>query len=139
MSRKRSLAPGEIFLSYSSQNLAFAKRLARSLAERNIKSFLARHSIRGAQEWHDEIGAALRRCDWFLVILSPQSLRSRWVKRELIYALQARHYDGRIVPVRYKTCDFEELSWALPSLQSVDFRKSFDEGWRQLLRIWSLS
>lgn len=42
---------------------------------------MSKEHIGGAQEWHDEIGAALDRCDWFPVVLSPQSVASRWVKR----------------------------------------------------------
>ena len=37
--------------------------------------------------------------DWFLLVLSPQSVRSAWVKHELVYALQASRYRGRIIPV----------------------------------------
>jgi hypothetical protein len=67
--------------------------------------FLSKANIQGAQQWHDQIGTALRRCDWFLLVLSPQSVQSRWVKHELIYALQENRYRERIIPVLYKTCD----------------------------------
>ena len=98
MSRKRSVAPSEVFLSHSSRNAAFANRLARILLAHGVKCFVSKHHIRGGQQWHDEIGAALRRCDWFIVILSPHSVRSRWVKHELIYALQVSRYRERIIP-----------------------------------------
>jgi hypothetical protein len=39
-----------------------------------------------AQQWHDEIGAALRRCDWFVLVLSPHTVESIWVKRELLFS-----------------------------------------------------
>lgn len=29
--------------------------------------------IVGARMWHDEICAALRRCDWFVLVLSPDA------------------------------------------------------------------
>lgn len=138
MSRKRSGAPSEVFLSHSSRNGAFAGRLARVLLKHSVKSFLSKQSIRGAQQWHDEIGAALKRCDWFCVILSPQSVKSQWVKHELLYAIQASRYRERIIPVMLKKCDADLLSWTLSSVQWVDFRKDFHEGCRQLLRIWRL-
>ncbi|HTU44658.1 MAG TPA: toll/interleukin-1 receptor domain-containing protein [Bryobacteraceae bacterium] len=137
MSRKRSVRPVEVFISYSSKNLNFAARLVDVLGTYGVRSFLSRRSIRGAQEWHDEIGAALKRCDWFLVILSPDSVRSKWIRRELTYALRADRYNDRIIPVLYKTCDVDELSWAL-SAQQVDFRRSFDQGCQDLLNIWRL-
>jgi hypothetical protein len=139
MSRKRSAPPKEVFISYSGKNVAFASRLRRTLAAHGVRSFQSKANIRGAQEWHDEIGGALKRCDWFLVILSPQSVASRWVKHELIYALQAKRYRGRIIPVLYKTCDADRLSWTLSAFQWIEFRAEFHEACRQLLAIWGLS
>jgi hypothetical protein len=63
---------------------------------------------------------------------------SRWVKRELIYALTHERYDERLTPVLYETCDVEQLSWILPSLQIVDFRIRPEDGLAELLRPWGL-
>jgi hypothetical protein len=95
-------------------------------------------NIVGAQQWQDEIGAALRRCDWFVVILSPQSVNSMWVKRELSYALNQARLENKIIPVRYQDADFEELNWALSLFQMIDFRGHFDAGSVDLLRTWGL-
>ena len=59
MSRERSSLPEEVFLSHSSKNAAFAKRLRAVLKAHGVTSFLSEEHIKGAQEWHDEIGAAL--------------------------------------------------------------------------------
>jgi hypothetical protein len=136
MPRKRKAAPSEIFISHSSKNASFVNRLKEVLAAHGLTSFLSKTSIRGAQEWHDEIGTALRRCDWFLLVLSPQAVTSAWVKHELIYALQKNRYRGRIVPIVYRMCDKDALSWTLSAIEWIDFPKAFDEGCRQLLSIW---
>src|ERR1700674_5351642 len=135
MSRKRIAGPREVFLSHSSRNAAFTLRLAKTLAKHGVKAFLSKKHIRGAQEWHDAIGDALKRCDWFLVVLSPQSVRSKWVKHELLYALQEDRFQSRIIPVLYKSCHVHMLSWTLSALQWVDFRGDFDEACRDLLAI----
>jgi hypothetical protein len=137
MSRKRP-AGGEIFVSHSSRNAAFVERLVRVLHAHGLRTFFSPKHIQGAQQWHDEIGAALARCSWFVIVLAPQSVASEWVKRELVYALQDHRYGGRIVPVIYKTCDLKKLSWTLSGLEYVDFRKDFDRGCRDLLAIWKL-
>lgn len=98
----------------------------------------SRTNILGAQQWHDEIGEALRRCDWFAVILSPQSVESEWVRHELMYAFRHDHFKDRIVPILYLPCDLEKLSWALPDFQLVDFTRGYEEGCRDLLRVWGL-
>ncbi len=138
MSRKRSALPEEIFLSYSSDDARFTRRLGRELARHGIESFISQKNIIGAQQWHDEIGAALNRCRWFVVVLSPGSVRSRWVKHELVSALQSRRYRNRIVPVLYRTCKPAKLSWTLAAFQRIDFRKGFEQGLRELLAVWNV-
>ena len=136
---KRCVAkPTEVFLSHSSKNLAFAKRLAKLLHAHHVKTFFSKKNIQGAQQWHDEIGSALKRCDWFVVVLSPQSVSSKWVKHELIYALQANRFKQRIIPILYKACDTDKLSWTLSGFQWIDFRKVFAQGAHDLLGIWNI-
>ena len=95
-------------------------------------------NILGAKQWHDEIGAALARCDWFIVILSPHSIRSEWVKQEYLYALNNSRYLNRKIPISYKPCTHEKLSWTLRAIEFVDFTTDFDQGCRDLLRVWGL-
>ena len=130
--------PTEVFVSHSHADQLFAERLVGVLRHHRIPYWYSDTHIRGAQRWHDEIGGALRRCDWFILVLSPNSVASLWVRRELVYALQQERFDGRIAPLLYRACDAEQLSWTLPQLESVDFTGSFDDGCRELLRMWNV-
>ena len=130
--------PNEVFLSHSSQDRPFATRMAELLRRHGIPVWFSQTNIIGAQQWHDEIGAALRRCDWFVVLLSPNSVDSVWVKRELLFALNDSRYAEKIVPVIFDRCDYDRLSWTLSTLQMVDFSNDFDDGCRALLRVWGL-
>jgi len=128
--------PAEIFLSHSSQDRQFANRIGEILEAHGLPYWYSKRDIRGAQQWHDEIGEALARCDWFVLILSPSSVESRWVKHELLYALREKSYDGHIVVIDHQAADHKKLSWTLPSFQWIDFQHGFAEGCRDLLRIW---
>ena len=108
------------------------------LRTRQISSWYSEKHIIAARHWHDEIGRALARCDWLIVVLTPASVRSVWVKHELLYALNKKRYQGRIIPLLLKTCRMEKLSWTLPNLQHVDFRKNREAGFRRLFQIWKL-
>ena len=130
--------PTEVFVSHSHADQPFAERLVDVLRHHRVPFWYSDADIRGAQQWHDEIGRALQRCDWFILVLSPDSVASRWVKRELLYALEQERFDGRIVPLLHRACDSEQLSWTLTQLQSIDFGDSFDEGCRELLRLWNV-
>jgi len=130
--------PQEAFLSHSSQDHEFAARLADELRRHGVPVWCSQTNILGAQQWHDEIGSALRRCDWFLLVLSPHSVESMWVKRELLFALQQDRFADRIVPILLQPCGFDRLSWVLSSFQFVGFQESFEDGCRALLRLWGL-
>jgi len=96
-SRKRTARsrPVEVFLSHSARDKRFLKRLAAVLRDHDVSVWFSEHGIRGAAQWHDEIGAALSRCDWMIVILSPAAIASRWVKREVTHAIEEPRFDGR--------------------------------------------
>ncbi|MCY3730218.1 MAG: toll/interleukin-1 receptor domain-containing protein [Rhodospirillaceae bacterium] len=130
--------PREVFLSHSSADRAFTTSVADVLRRHGVPVWYSDEDILGAQQWHDEIGAALRRCDWLVLVLSTSSVASTWVKRELVFSLQQDRFDGKIVPILYSSCDHAELSWTLASFQMVDFQNDFDEGCADLLRIWGI-
>lgn len=132
------MLPNEIFLSHSNLDQPFATSFVETLRRHGIPVWHSQTNIVGAQQWHDEIGAALKRCDWFVLVLSPNSVKSIWVKREVLFALNDNHYADRIVPVLYQTCDSDQLSWTLSLLQMVNFTDDFDDGYRALLRVWGI-
>lgn len=130
--------PRRLFVSHATADRRFLNKLTSVFNEHNIPFWYSRTHIRGAQQWHDDIGAALRRCDWFLLVLTPAAVRSKWVKRELLYVLQEDRYEKRIIPLVVKPCKFKRLSWTLASFEFIDLSKDFEAGCRNLLRIWGL-
>ena len=131
------MPPTEVFLSHANNDRAMVGRISAELTRHGIANFFSPQNIVGAQQWQIEILGALRRCDWFLVLLSPDAINSMWVKREVAFALQDPRYEDRIVPLRYRECDLESLQW-LTLFQMVDFTREFTDGCRDLLRIWGI-
>ena len=127
--------PREIFFSHASQDQREAGRICRQLRAHGLKVWYSKTHLIGAEAWHDEIGQALDRCDWFIILLTPSAVKSQWVKRELVYALSISRYVGRIVPLILKDCNPRTLSWALKAIQMMDYRESGAAG---LLRIWGI-
>ncbi|MXY52938.1 MAG: toll/interleukin-1 receptor domain-containing protein [Gammaproteobacteria bacterium] len=130
--------PRETFISHASPDRAFVERLVAMLRRHGVPFWYSDINIQGGQQWHDEIGAALGRCDWVVMVLSPAAVRSRWVKSELLYSLRQYRLDQRIVPLLLQDCPYDDLSWTLGAMQMVDFRSDFDAGCRDLLRIWGI-
>lgn len=132
------MLPTEVFISHSDQDRQFVTNVVEALQRHGIPAWYSRKNLVGAQQWHDEIGAALQRCDWFAIVLSPNSIKSMWVKRELVFALQEERFENKIVPLLYLPCEYKQFSWTLSSYQMIDFTHSFEDGCRELLRVWGM-
>jgi hypothetical protein len=131
------MPPRELFLSHSSEDREEALRLVELLQGHGIPVFYAPQNIAGSQQWQNEILAALERCDWFAVLLSPNSARSMWVQRECAFAFQEPRFNHRIVPIVLESCELGPMKW-LRIWQRVDLSDDYREGCRQLLRIWGI-
>ncbi|MCP5538857.1 MAG: toll/interleukin-1 receptor domain-containing protein [Akkermansiaceae bacterium] len=131
--------PREVFISHATENGDFAEWIADVLERHGISAWLAHRHILGAGQWQDEIGAALRRCDWFLLLLSPHAVESVWVRRELQYALCHDRFDRRLTPVLLETCETEDLSWVLPSIQTVETDGPFEALAEKILAVWDIA
>jgi hypothetical protein len=64
------------------------------------------------------IGKALERAQAMLVLLSPDSVGSGWVQKELEYALGNARFRGRVVPVLVRPT--ADVPWILRQLHMVD-------------------
>lgn len=115
-----------------------ATAVAEILRGHGVPVWFSPTNIRSAQQWHDEIGNALRRCDWFLLLLSKASVRSKWVKIELSYALNHSQYDGHILPAIIGSCDPEELSWTLGVFEMVTLNGNREKGFTEILGAWGV-
>ena len=71
------------FISYSSKDEAFAKRLHADLRNNGVRCWFAPHDLPiGAKTW-DAIDAAIRVRDKLLLILSKNAIASDWVEDEV--------------------------------------------------------
>lgn len=130
--------PKEIFLSHSSFDRESAADLASVLRDHKLNVWYSDTNIQNAAQWHDEIGKALKRCDWFVVLLSPHSVASEWVKMELLFALRKEQYREHILPILKQDCDYEDLSWTLGAFQMVDCSNVDNIDYPQVLNTWGI-
>ena len=97
------------FISYSSKDEDFAKRLHGKMRDAHLRVWFAPEDIRGGKKLHEQIETAIRIYDKLLVVLSEASLQSEWVMTELRKARKAERQSGKrkLFPVRL--VDFETL------------------------------
>ena len=84
--------------SHSSKDRWIARQISRLIEERDIKTFLDEKDIQGGDRITKTIIKKIKGCDEFLLLLSPHSSESDWVKYEIGVALA---FSKRIVPIVY--------------------------------------
>ncbi len=85
------------FISYSSKDDVFAKRLHADLQSHNVRCWYAPEDLKiGDKFWH-RIDESIRLYDKLLVVLSEHSVESTWVEREVIAALEKEQQQQKLV------------------------------------------
>jgi hypothetical protein len=118
----------QVFFSYAREDREFALKLASDLRNAEILLWIDQLDIPPGAHWDSEVEAALGRCEAFLVILSPRSMRSRNVLDEVNYALEK---GKTIFPVLQQPCD---LPFRLKRIQYIDFTTNYKAGLSVCLR-----
>jgi len=107
------------------------------LRQHSIAAWYSGDDIASASVWERTIRQGLASCDWFLVVLSPDAIRSEWVQAEVQWAMD--HRKERIVPVLARACDPSDLHLQLIRYQYVDFANGGDEARAKLLAVWGVA
>jgi uncharacterized protein YjbI with pentapeptide repeats len=97
------------FISYSTKDQAFADRLYADLQNKGVRCWFAPHDIQGGRKLHEQIDEAIRLHDKLLLILSPHSMESEWVKTEIAKARKREVRDQRRVLFPIRLAPFETL------------------------------
>ncbi len=95
-----------IFLSHNSDDKSFVRRLADDLTTAGAKVWFAEGEIEIGDSLLGKIEKGIGEADYLAVILSPNSINSKWVQIEVNAALSEEIIEKRIkvLPLYYKTC-----------------------------------
>jgi hypothetical protein len=101
------------FISYSSKDQLFAERLYADLQAKGVRCWFAPHDVQGGKKLHEQIDDAIRVHERLLLILSPESIHSEWVKTEIAKARKREVIEKRrmLFPVRLKISYKELQEW----------------------------
>ena len=117
-------------MSYSREDTAQQKRVIRELRARGIKIWVDIENLTpGTPTWEREIEKAIRGATGIIVLLSPESNNSEWVRREISFGEQHRK---RIFPVLIEGDDHASTPLRLANHQRVDLRTKFENGLDEL-------
>jgi hypothetical protein len=103
------------FLSYSSKDDEFARRLYNDLQGRSIRTWFAPEELKIGDRFRTRIDESIRLHDKLVLILSANSVASDWVETEVESALERERKEGRDVlfPIAIDQEGFtSQQSWA---------------------------
>lgn len=97
------------FISYSSKDEEFCKRLHARMRAEHLRVWFAPEDVKGGEKLYEQIDRAIQMHDRLLIVLSEESLKSKWVMTEIRRARKTELREGRrkLFPIRL--CSYEQL------------------------------
>ena len=114
--RKQAL---RIFLSYAAADRVYAHQVRNLLSQRPNVHLFTTETLSAGEDWQSKLKDELSKCDLFLVLLSPNSVESKWVLHELGAAWAI---DKPIVPIVTHPEVFTKVPVALNQTQFIEIK-----------------
>jgi hypothetical protein len=122
-----------VFLSHSSHDNEFVRKLAEDLKSQGIQVWFDEWEIKVGDSLNNKIAEGIKSSGWLVIILSQNSVKSAWVRKELNAALEAelKREQVFILPAIIDDC---EIPLFLQDKKFADFRYEYYKGLEDLLR-----
>lgn len=104
-----------VFISHAASDHALAREFARKLSREGLDVWDQDEEVLPGDNWASKMGEALAKSDVILVLLSPDSVESTWVRHEIEYAISSERLQNRLLPVVVRPT--EKIPWILERLQ----------------------
>src|SRR3990172_2643493 len=119
----------QVFISYSRLDIEFVEQLVADLRASGFKAWYDLSGLEGGTQWGSEIQKAIENSQFFILVLSPNSLKSKWVQREFLFA---ENCNIKVIPLQYQPCPVP--MW-LMDLQLIDMQgRNYKSGLARLLK-----
>ena len=124
-----------VFLSYSSADKLFVRKLTQRLCEEGIAIWLDERQLEVGDSLIERIAEAIDKIDYVAAVISRSSIGSVWVQKELSLAM-TNEIEGRrvvVLPILIEDCDLPPF---LKDKLYADFRtaEASDDAFAKLLR-----
>ena len=110
-----------IFLSHNSRDNRFVRRLGKALSENGIRVWIDEAEIKVGDSLIRKISEGIGSMEYLGVVLSPNSVSSSWVQKEVGIAatIEIKKKKVKVLPILYKDC---EIPLFLQDKVYADFR-----------------
>jgi hypothetical protein len=123
-----------VFLSHNVKDKPFVQKLARDLDNHGVQYWLDEAEIKVGDSLIEKIRSGIDEVDYVAVILSPNSIASPWVQREIDVAVNQEIYGKKIkvLPIMYERCELPGFLLGKLYVNFADEAK-YPEAFKQLV------
>ncbi len=123
-----------IFLSHTSIDKPFVEKLAVDLKSIGIEVWYDKWEIKIGDSLTRKIEHGIQECEYLAIVLSPEAVRSEWVKNELgaAWAKQMRTKRIVVLPILYRDCEIPPF---LEDRRYADFRSDYNSGFAEIAHV----
>ena len=89
----------KVFLAHAHDDAPLAARISKALSESGLDVWDPDHDLFPGDNWASEVARALEESQAMVVLLTEAAASSPDVKRNIEYALGAKNYSNRLIPV----------------------------------------
>lgn len=127
----------QIFISYSRKDTKIVDSIHKKLSESGFDIWLDSEDVQGGDLWRRQIVEGISSCLAFVIVLSPNSVQSNNVRKELDIA---EGKGRKIYPVMISTVSIpSEMEYQLAGVQIVDLVTNMENGLNRLVESLSIA
>ena len=126
----------QVFISHSSKDKPFVRKLAIDIEKLKILVWLDEKKIKPGDSIPTAIGKGLKDSDFVIIVLSHNSSGSNWVdfERDIALMESINNPSKKTIPILLDYCTIPKI---LKGLAYADFGSNYKEGLNNLLRAFS--
>jgi hypothetical protein len=126
---RRFISYPQLFLSYGRKDDKLMRKIRSNLTAEGFKTWTDEMIELGTPEWQGAIEQAIRDSGVLIVILTPESRQSTWVRRELLFASME---NKKIFPILAEGDESTSVPIELVMMQLADIRTDYHSGMSSL-------
>lgn len=124
-----------VFISYSSNDKAFVRKLVDDLRSSNVELWFDEQELKVGDSIVGKISDTLKEIDYMILVLSEHSVESKWVEAEWNCALMEQLSENRVrlIPVLINDCEIPPI---LKPRLYADLRSDYPKGLEALQQLF---
>ena len=117
----------KVFISYSRQDIELVDNIVGEMRKAGLDVWLDREAIKAGNTWQVQIVKGIQTCLAFVLMLSPNSAKSKYVRKEIDLAQQTEH---PFLPLQLEPISVlpPEIQFQLAGEQFIDLKSVFVAG-----------